>query len=255
MLRLTVLGASAVRPNPGGACAGYLVRAGGRLLLVDCGFGVLSALTERDVLKDLDGVLVSHAHPDHCADLLGIHMALSYAPSEKRHGPLAVWAGPDVIDVLPSLGDPYGQDMRDGPLTFETLPGAVEADLGGPCVRIARTRHSVPGWALRISFGGASLVYTGDTGPSDEVEGLARGAGLLLAESTMLARAGRAGEEGHMTATEAGRLASEAGAARLVLTHYDAALGRDRLQAAAEAGFGGPVRVAREGDTYDIETT
>jgi ribonuclease Z len=60
-------------------------------------------------------------------------------------------------------------------------------------------------------------------------------------------------KRGHMSAGEAGRAAREAGAQRLMLTHYRSS---DKLdahhRAAAEHAFGGPIELAKEGHTYDV---
>jgi ribonuclease BN (tRNA processing enzyme) len=68
MMRLTVIGGSGGYPGGGRPCSGYVVEADGFALLVDPGYGVATALSIGDGLT-FDAVLVSHAHPDHCADL------------------------------------------------------------------------------------------------------------------------------------------------------------------------------------------
>ena len=75
-MELTVLGRYGPYPRAGGACSGYLVRAEGTTLLVDCGAGVLSRLFSVCALCQIDAILLSHLHYDHCADLSVLRYAL-----------------------------------------------------------------------------------------------------------------------------------------------------------------------------------
>ena len=67
---------------------------------------------------------------------------------------------------------------------------------------------------------GRSIVYSGDTSPNDDLINLARGADVLIHESTFLDELSeRAEEDGHTTASQAAEVAKSAGVGRLVLTH------------------------------------
>lgn len=70
---------------------------------------------------------------------------------------------------------------------------------------------------------GQSMAFIMDTRPCEGALALADGADLVVCESTYLERdAELATTYHHMTAAQAGRLADEAGARRLVLTHFSA---------------------------------
>ncbi|MFN2252271.1 MAG: MBL fold metallo-hydrolase [Anaerolineae bacterium] len=251
-MRLTVLGSGAVRPNPLGASSGYLLGVGQRRYLVDCGYGVLSRLLAIVAPASLDGVLISHFHPDHCIDLTGVAMALRYAPGPKRLEPLPVYAAPDTRRDLEQLGAVLDAPW-DGVVAFVDIDSEdallLEGDL---TVRFAPTVHYQPCLAMRFEHGGRTLTYTADTGPCPAVTDLASGSDLLIAESTLPERDGDRREWGHLTATEAGEMARRAGAAKLVLTHYFVEHDPERLRSLAAAAFGGPVDLAREGEVHDV---
>jgi ribonuclease Z len=83
---------------------------------------------------------------------------------------------------------------------------------------------------------GQVFAFVMDTRPCDGALALADGADLLVCESTFLeADAGLAAAYGHLTAGQAARLALEAGARRLVLTHFSQRY-PDDAAFAAEAG-------------------
>jgi ribonuclease Z len=101
---------------------------------------------------------------------------------------------------------------------------------------------------------GRSLVYTGDTRPSLAVVEAAKAADLLIHEATFGGdELARAKETGHSTAAEAARVALEAGARRLVLTHISSRYNRDTSELLAEAKAVFPETViARDGMTIEV---
>src|SRR5206468_242507 len=97
-----------------------------------------------------------------------------------------------------------------------------------------------------------TIAYSADTAPSPNITELARGAGLLLHEATVLEPVSVA--IGHSTALEAATIAAEAGVPELWLVHSHPWLYRDgeaQLHEASKA-FPGPIRVAHDGDTLDF---
>jgi ribonuclease Z len=101
---------------------------------------------------------------------------------------------------------------------------------------------------------GRTLVYTGDTRPHFSVIEAARGADLLVHEATFGGdESERARETGHSTASEAARVALEAGVRRLVLTHISSRYNRDASELLAEAKAVFPeTAIARDGMTVDV---
>ena len=90
-------------------------------------------------------------------------------------------------------------------------------------VGTARTRHPVASLCYRFDDpeSGGSLAYTGDTAYEPALAGLIGGVDLLVHEASLGARAGDPSNAqwGHSGAPDAARLAQQAGASRLLLTH------------------------------------
>ena len=78
-VELTVLGCSGSYGAPaGGACSGYIVRAGDVVLWMDCGNGSFTNLQQHIRPEELTAVVITHSHPDHCVDLYGLHVLNKY---------------------------------------------------------------------------------------------------------------------------------------------------------------------------------
>jgi ribonuclease Z len=102
---------------------------------------------------------------------------------------------------------------------------------------------------------GRRLVISGDTRPCASVVKAAKDADLLIHESTFSDdEQERALETRHSTAREAARVAREAGARRLVLTHLSSRHDTDpgRLLAQAREEYKGPCEVAFDGLTLEL---
>ena len=124
----------------------------------------------------------------------------------------------------------------------------------GKPVTLPDGRTVGPGDLVGSPRSGRRLVYTGDTRPHLSVIEASRNADLLVHEATFGGdELERARETGHSTAAEAARVALEAGARRLVLTHISSRYNRDASELLAEAKAVFPETViARDGMTVDI---
>ena len=124
----------------------------------------------------------------------------------------------------------------------------------GDTVTLDDGRSFGPGDLVGPTREGRRLVYTGDTRPTLAVIEAAHDADLLIHEATFGGdELGRAKETGHSTAAEAARVALEAKARRLVLTHISSRYNRDASELLAEAKAVFPETViARDGMTIDV---
>jgi len=124
----------------------------------------------------------------------------------------------------------------------------------GKTVRLDDGRTVTPEDLVGAPRRGRTVVYSGDTRPHLALIEAARGADLLIHEATFGGdEAERAVETGHSTASEAGRVALEAGVRRLVLTHISPRYTRDAPELLAEARAVFPESyIARDGLVVDV---
>lgn len=258
-MRLAVIGCAGSVAGPDNPASSYLVEAdaGGRTwrLVLDLGSGSIGPLQAVLDPALIDGILVSHGHPDHCADLASLSVLLRYGPSAGQgREPIPLW-GPQGIDERIRQVEGSADDSGLAPFAWSALePGEVRA-LGPFTVTAARALHPVPALAYRIegpseTGGAASVVFTGDTDMCDEVVALAEGAGLLLAEAGWADRAENPPGI-HLTGAQAGELARLAGAKSLVVTHVASWVDPSATLEQARAEFPAAV-LAAPGVVFDI---
>ncbi|MCK5199698.1 MAG: MBL fold metallo-hydrolase, partial [Spirochaetales bacterium] len=210
-MKLTVIGCWGAYPGPGGATSGYLIENGEDNLLLDCGSSVLSKLYEYTDLNRINNIVLSHYHADHVTDI----GCMQYAAKVE----MSLGERTESISIYGHTHSDYFKS-----LSFEDATIGKPFEEGTPLIlspftlHFRRTPHPVPAFAVRIESGGISLGYTGDTGWNNDLIEFFKGVDLLLCESSLYNKfQGRV--EGHLSAGEAGRLAREAGAGELILTH------------------------------------
>lgn len=247
---LTVLGCSGSAPGPGAPASGYLLEADGYRLCVELGNGTLAELPDP---FGLDALLFSHLHPDHCADFSALTVLRRYHPSAPA-GRLPVYAPTEAptrfaAAYSPDEAERLATDLSDV-YSFHAL--AIGTWQLGPFeVRAAAAAHPCEAYCFRITHGGRTLVYTGDTGAFAGLAPFAAGADVLLAEASWTTAADRP-EDLHLSGTEAGTLATAAGVGRLLVTHVPPWTDKAAVFAEAQAAFEGPAELVKRGVTYPI---
>jgi len=248
-MHLTVLGSSASYAGPGQACSGYLVEHNGTRVLFDCGPGVLANLAQVTDPTTLDAVFITHNHPDHICDIYALQALLRYAP-EGPAAPLELWTPPELFERLACLLSERGARELCEAFDEHDLSACAPVAVGSLLVTPHPVVHTDPTFALVAEADGLRLCYTADTVPGAAVLSAARDCDLLLAEATLPRQ--YAGRAPHLTAAEAGALATDAGAGELVLTHIWPTNDRDQMAREAIELFRGRVRVASEFDVFEV---
>jgi ribonuclease Z len=230
----------------------YMVLDSGDLkMLIDCG-GSPSSRVMKAGLKftDLDGLIVTHHHPDH---IYGVPVLLMNLWLLGRREPFPIYGPGKALQIIRKMMDLYEWDawpdffwvdFREIPLVPETplISDQVVSIVTSPVA------HRIPSIGLRITNKqtGKVLAYTSDTMRDPSVVHLARDADILIHEAT--------GEYyGHSTGADAAHDALEANAKRLVLIHFPSVRGSpEAVLEEARAIFHGPVELAEDFKVYEF---
>ena len=247
-MRLDVLGSSGTAPARGNPASGYLLRHGTTTIWMDAGPGTYMALLEVVDPADVDAVLLSHMHADHCTDLFALFHGLKYIRASEKAVPVVVPDG--SIERLQGFVQGDSDHALFEAMTFHEPRPGESIRFGDITVKPQAAHHSVPAFAYRVEAAGQALGYTGDTGASEMVDEHFAGVHTVLAEASLPAGDGY---PFHMTARQAAQLAVTAGVDRLILTHIPESVDSAESMSEAAAVFPGQLSLAQPGDVYMIE--
>ena len=263
-LSIQVLGSGGPMVNPDRASASYLVWVDGRArVLVDAGGGAFLRFGQAGGrLEDLVLIGISHLHPDHVSDLPALLWLSDLARKEPLPiaGPTGGEATPDFqvflqrlfdekTGAFPLLGGTLRGAGRGAPLSVTRLDAARGEplpvfDQGGIKVTALAVPHgNVPTLAFKVQAAGVTAVFSSDqTGTNPRFTEFARTADMLVMHLTIGVGASN---PLHASPEIVGRVARQANARRLILSHIgqfdlDAAVG------AVKKEYLGPVIVGKD---------
>jgi ribonuclease BN (tRNA processing enzyme) len=252
-VKLTVLGCSGSVPGPDSPASGYLIEADGYRLVLDLGHGAFGALQRYLRPNEVDAIVVSHVHADHCIDLTAYIVALRYGGEGYRcgspEGRIPLIGVPGTRDRLEAAYDPLARKLSLHEIFTFTTPAAGE--LGPFRMSYARMNHPTPTNAVRIDYGDRSLVYSADTGVSAALVALAEGADTLLCEASVGPDEDLIPDL-HLTGGMAGEHATKAGVNRLIVTHVPPWNSAQLAAEDAAGAFDGTVELAYAGAEFLI---
>jgi ribonuclease Z len=274
-VELHLIGTGTPTPLTHRAGSGYLLAIDEERILIDCGPGIVRRLLQKgEDLTQIDTLLLTHLHYDHCVDFS--YFALTrWDQGAGKIGELAVIGPPGTRTMTDRLLGPDGAfapdltartehpgsqfiyEARGGMLprqrpvpSVEEVTHGDELDRGDWKMSVAEVIHVQPQLtclAYRVDAEGTSIVFGGDTAPIESLVELARGAHVLIhmchflngvvTDSRMTGFC-----SGHL---DAARSASEAGVDTLVLIHLTEQMEgpgvRERIIAEASTLFRGEI--------------
>lgn len=252
-MRLTTIGTGTVSPHPHRVSAAHLVEAGDARILFDCGGGAMHRMAHLGIhWQGITHVALSHFHADHISDLPLLILAWRYGDLPPRSTPLTVIGPPGTAELMSNLQAAFGDWLLDPgyPLTIHELspgdPMEIAPDVQLRSLSVPHTEESV---AYSVEHAGRRLVYTGDTGYSEELGKWASGCNLLLTECSLPAAMGL---PTHLTPEECGSIAALARPSHLVLTHFYPPVEAVDIVGLVAERFQGRTSLARDGWTTEF---
>lgn len=229
------------------AASGYLLEYDDVRIWIDAGGGTWRNLMEHVDYRELDGVLLSHRHPDHTIDIFQAFHARHYGGSDALE-PIPLWAPAETIERITA----YAPEIASS-FDLSSIAAGGSFQFEGAGFSFFEMAHPVETVGIRVHRDDGTLAYSADTGPTGDLAGLAAGVDVFICEATF--QDADAEWHGHLRASQAGSAAATASVGHLVLTHLPS--GRDLGLSVAEAHRnceGIPVELASDGKRIEVGT-
>ncbi len=230
-MRVTFLGAGDAFGSGGQHHSGYLVEAEGRAFLLDCGPPTLIGLKKIGFdTQRIDFVAISHLHGDHFGGLT--FLFLEYQYESPRNRPFLIAGPPGTQERVFALYSSMYQDLAEQalpfPLSFQELLPNQPQTVAGIEIFPFRVPHQKKGisLALRVQAGGKTLLYSGDTGWTEDLVRYSQGVDLFICECCFF----ETQVDFHLNYPLIAQHRDRMGCRRLILSH----LGREVLARAKE---------------------
>jgi ribonuclease Z len=277
MPRLKILGSGTPIPTNERWGTAFILEISGESFMVDCGPAATSKMHRMGVsCTSINNLFFTHLHSDHIADYpcflmtrfdlsLGIETELHvYGPPPIKDISDRLWGNERGVfwyDVVARTKHPMsvgafhkrgGNGSRPEPVVHvsEYREGKVASGKNWDCYvrEVIHAQPFVECYGLRFETTEGIIAFSGDTAPCEAAVELARNADLFVTQAVYLEGALQQHPGYHfLTGTiGAGRMAKEAGAKRLVVTHQSPSL--DSSEAISEAIF--EIKRAYDGPVY-----
>lgn len=211
-MKLRCYGKYGPYPKGGSSTSCYMLEHDDKRILIELGCGALSKVLEQYEAKDIDAVFLSHLHADHMGDMLTFRYLLKAAQAAGEiDSPLPVY--------MPAEPETEAGLLANNPMMdAHFIEDGMSTKIFGIDISFASMPHPYPSYAMRFKADGKVFVYSGDTKENDRLAPFAKNADLFLMEAALLEK-DVTGSSPHLSAVEAGRVANEAGARRMLVTH------------------------------------
>lgn len=254
MRRLWILGTAAALTTPQRDYSHLCWEVAGRLILLDCGTNAFARLVEAGLSpQDLDDVVLTHRHIDHIGSLPVLLDQLRLAGRTKpvrMHGvALTLQTVRYLLDVFAFEGIEVTL-----PLQLVEVPATNgHTVLEGPGFRLRSflAQHNEPTISLRMELAGGDVVtYSADTGPHPGMMAAYHDCTTLVHECT--GTAADPPDADHCRTVDVGRIAQDAGVARLIVLHLGstAVVPVDQVRAEIAAHYRGDLVIATDRSAY-----
>jgi ribonuclease BN (tRNA processing enzyme) len=273
-VKLTLLGTGMPWPNPLRAGPSQHLQLGDTSVVVDCGNGAARRMVEAGIDYNVDYVFITHMHSDHTIDLA--HLLIS-GWIQYRKKPWRIVGPSNTQEFVNRLLHAFEEDIR-----IRRLYDRVGAEVMTPIVQEVQHGDVIEGdgWrstAIEVEHGyvkpalgfrfdgdGRKLVISGDTAPCDALVEASGDADVLVHEMTaglpdQCDKHGPSSKDlnefrqriaaSHTCSHEVGKVAADAGARHLVLSHLSPRLDEAAARGVIEQDYGGQVTFG-----YDLLT-
>ena len=278
------------QPTKDRAQTSELLVVNGTLYVIDAGDGLTRRIVQAGYdFRKVGKIFITHPHSDHTN---GLATQLNSEWEYQRAEPIDVYGGgvealvKGAIDYLTPNADIRWAEGKKRPMAdifhgHNVGPGIVYQDENVKVTAVENTHfHFEPGtppygkfhsYSYRFETPGRVVFFTGDTGPSDAVIDLAKGADLYVTETTspddvveLFKKNGAwqaktpAEQEGflrhmheeHVTPDDVGKMAAKAGVKAVVMTHLGPSVNPNddyqRFIDGAKKYYSGPVTLAKD---------
>ena len=253
---LVVLGSGTSVPHPQRASSAFWLEIEGGSMLLDCSADAMHRMAEEHLdWPNLDAIWISHLHLDHCGGLASLLFGMKHSPqTQARKKPLRIFTCAGVERLLKATDESndYGLFKQPFPLKIQEFSdtGQEFTPIAGIRCETFKTPHTRESLAMRLTNSeNKTVVYSADTGVSNELATFARGSDLFILECSFYQAKP---VETHLNLVEAMRIAQTAEPRTLLLTHLYPEWDEVNLEAKAREFWPGETLAAIDGLRIEI---
>ncbi len=242
---LTVLGTSGGCPGPAAAACGYLLRTSSTNLWIDAGAGTMANLLQHIGVSDVDGIILSHEHPDHWTDIQGFWVAAAHFVNPPVEN-VPVYAPTGLRDHV------YAPNLQSNVFDWHECEPGDKIQVGDISITFARAQHPVLTLAMKIECEGKVLAYSADTGPAFSFRELGDHFDFAWTEANDIDEIiKRDAPDSHISGRQSAVMSKDAGVKRLMLSHIRFIADREKVLEEAKSEHP-DVFLAQENRIYEI---
>jgi ribonuclease BN (tRNA processing enzyme) len=254
MMKLTIAGCGTAAPDGERVCSGYHVESHDTRLLLDCGPGVVHNMARLGIAwHRLTHLVITHFHNDHLGDVPMLLFAMKHGLRPARSEALVVVGPKGTRKRFGKLAAALGEHVEDPGFALrfhELAPGdglQLDATLR---ISAGRAAHTPEALCYRLDTSVASLGFSGDTGPSEDVAKHLQSAHTVICECAVPESDAM---PLHLTPSQLAEMARSMLPRRLVVVHVYPQLDRHAIPAMLrEAGWDGETIVAHDGMRLEV---